>query len=1494
MKYRATRLLMLLTLLRTRILRWVSLGSILLGSSVTASATIDPVNLLGTYGFEGQIGKLSAHPTNPAWVLWTKDSIQSEMIPDLDAGVLRSVAPGDDLPLEFVATIGASAVRGITVGGKTFSRQFTTKSVYTSPKFKIQGPFKVWWDATQDFSAHATDLLKHLEDVRDQSWAFGMRDTPSIRAGFYQNIYFHSPGDNPKPPGSGGNGVGTDSNKHPFFGTGGSYNVIDNHYHEGFHLFQYSANSPGFAYSGDSAWYIEASANWMASINLPLLEGVFPTASAIYSNPQLPLWRTFNSSYPSSFDEPKNWNRETHQYGLNTFLAYLTEVAKVPRSIIVQGFYAKTSLKPQAYLSSQIGAEAFREHFADWAAHNAASFDYLTRAQWIHSLGHLKSYGDPADIHPYVRTFYDEGTDGQWIAPQATLMTQGWSYHLYQIINSSAATYNFSVRGGLVGTAGSPSRFAGRVVVINNGGNRFLPIPMTTQQDGTLSIEASSSDSEVFLVVASVPDSFTGTQTYPYQVKIERVDPKNPGVSIVDPSFEASTPNGWIASDASRVGRISDGAPFADNGAIPDGTGLAHIRSDAGSGAMSLTSANGIRNLLRGQSYNLRFRVNAKAGLADAKGRVTVDGVSTSFVVAPVASQGDRSTPYHFISINFTASRTTVPLAFSNDSSEESVLLLDDVTVSRVSSAAWAVTPWTDDPSTGITSGAIMVYDLGGKANSSINGYTVIGVAGGNPSVSGKFHTKGLAVVGSRTNDLTSGTGGSATMAADWVEGGTPGTLTLTNLTPGVAYALSVFSVGSGSSAQTSTFDASGSRFTVDAGALGPGRGLRLDHFFRAASRSQTITFTPTSPAYPFPVHGFALQKLLVVSDASDSAPFSLRKILGDAASSPGSKTITFSPGLDGATLRLDSQLSIGSDVVIDASQLSHGITLTGAGADRIFEIKSGGTVTLRGLTLTGGHANATAYPLNSGGAIFNAGNLTLERCTLAENSAGSGGAIRSETQLTVDSCTLSNNSSTIDGGAIFSGGTLTIRNSTIAGNSTGGPGGGVDKLAGTLTLINSIIAKNTSAFGGKDLAGAVNTREGVNFIGNPTGASGLGILKPHYLTGDPLLTSLADHGGPTWTMALMPGSPAINAAGATQAAPAIDQRGVSRPVDSKADIGAFEYVGAENVAPLLVSISNRTNDWSETLSITLKATDPDGPADKLRFALVDAPVGAELDPVTGRLTWTPTPAEPPSVYRFTAEVTDDGFPKLSTVQKFSVVVLKANQRITFDVLAPKTYGDRSLLLDANASSGLPPSYSILSGPATVDGNLLKITGTGTITVQASQPGDAFFGPAAPVDRSFEVTKASQTIDFPSLGEKQAGDPAFPLEATATSGLPVTFTVVSGPATLQGTQLSVTDAGSIIIRASQAGDSNFNAADDVMRSFSAMVRLAPALAITLSGGKAIFTWPSSASGFLLESTGDPFFQNWSIATPSPVLLEGQNVVTIESTGVARFYRLRRP
>lgn len=173
----------------------------------------------------------------------------------------------------------------------------------------------------------------------------------------------------------------------------------------------------------------------------------------------------------------------------------------------------------------------------------------------------------------------------------------------------------------------------------------------------------------------------------------------------------------------------------------------------------------------------------------------------------------------------------------------------------------------------------------------------------------------------------------------------------------------------------------------------------------------------------------------------------------------------------------------------------------------------------------------------------------------------------------------------------------------------------------------------------------------------------------------------------------------------------------------------------------------------------------------------------------------------------------------LTPSSRIAQTLVPSSQSITFGSLADKTFGDAPFVLTATASSGLPPSYSIVRGSASIEGRILTLTGVGTVVVRASQAGNPAFAAAAPVERSFMV-KLGQSVTFGSLADKTFGDPPFTLTATASSGLPVVFSIVSGPAALAGNILTMTGLGTIVIRASQPGNLTAVAAVPVDRSFT--------------------------------------------------------------------------
>ncbi len=123
-----------------------------------------------------------------------------------------------------------------------------------------------------------------------------------------------------------------------------------------------------------------------------------------------------------------------------------------------------------------------------------------------------------------------------------------------------------------------------------------------------------------------------------------------------------------------------------------------------------------------------------------------------------------------------------------------------------------------------------------------------------------------------------------------------------------------------------------------------------------------------------------------------------------------------------------------------------------------------------------------------------------------------------------------------------------------------------------------------------------------------------------------------------------------------------------------------------------------------------------------------------------------------------------------------TLTVNQLSQTISFGTLADRAYTTVPFTLAAAASSGLPVSFSILSGPATLSGSDLTITGVGTVTVRATQGGNATYAAATNVDRSFNVTKAAATVTLGSLTSTYDGTAKSATATTNPAGLNVTFT----------------------------------------------------------------------------------------------------------------------
>jgi hypothetical protein len=216
------------------------------------------------------------------------------------------------------------------------------------------------------------------------------------------------------------------------------------------------------------------------------------------------------------------------------------------------------------------------------------------------------------------------------------------------------------------------------------------------------------------------------------------------------------------------------------------------------------------------------------------------------------------------------------------------------------------------------------------------------------------------------------------------------------------------------------------------------------------------------------------------------------------------------------------------------------------------------GHVAVRDSTFSGN----TATSLGGGLANLQSQDGTsVSGSTFQGNTADTGGALFTEfnATTTLTNSTFFDNHATSSGGGAYTNGILAATNVTISANSATGSGGGLFNTPyGSTTLLNTIVAGSPS---GGNCAGAINDGGG-NLQSGPESACGSSVP-----VGDPALGPLQSNGGPTPTMALLPGSAAIDA-GTNAGCPATDQRGATRPQDGNGDLvavcdsGSFEFAG--------------------------------------------------------------------------------------------------------------------------------------------------------------------------------------------------------------------------------------------------------------------------------------------------------------------------------------------
>ncbi|MDB5273117.1 MAG: hypothetical protein JWO58_1484 [Chitinophagaceae bacterium] len=345
-------------------------------------------------------------------------------------------------------------------------------------------------------------------------------------------------------------------------------------------------------------------------------------------------------------------------------------------------------------------------------------------------------------------------------------------------------------------------------------------------------------------------------------------------------------------------------------------------------------------------------------------------------------------------------------------------------------------------------------------------------------------------------------------------------------------------------------------------------------------------TFTLFSILYVLVLINQVQATTFVVQNLNDSGTNSLRAAItsanADATATSSSPHIISFDILGGGTISLLSALPDLNNFIVINGQAER-ITVSGGTGIRGFSVANGSEITINNLDIRNGKLSSDV-----GAGVLNDGTLTIDNCTIAGNNVsgtGQGAGIYNSSlgTLTVTNSTISGNTSGNYGGGICSYADLEVVNCTIADNNAGG-GAGIASYGGMIA-INVTVVNNSGGgiyYGGAADQGAF---ENVLAVGSVTGddlysTSSVDVIGNHNIFGTVTLITftgvsnttgatkaavfgtniLGDNGGTTQTVALISGSPAIDAgtSGGSTGAPTLDQIGQSR--SGATDIGAFEF----------------------------------------------------------------------------------------------------------------------------------------------------------------------------------------------------------------------------------------------------------------------------------------------------------------------------------------------
>jgi len=626
------------------------------------------------------------------------------------------------------------------------------------------------------------------------------------------------------------------------------------------------------------------------------------------------------------------------------------------------------------------------------------------------------------------------------------------------------------------------------------------------------------------------------------------------------------------------------------------------------------------------------------------------------------------------------------------------------------------------------------------------------------------------------------------------------------------------------------------------------------------------------------------------VTNCNDSGPGSLRQAVADASSGD---TITFAMSPACSTVDLASPIAVSTTITIQGPG-ANVLALSGGNANPVLEITDC-TVSISGLMVEDGYAsdNDGIAGGGIGGGIYNDGTLTLEDDVVSQNSASyeGGGIFDQSGDITISDTTVSNNTaqfgagvwnggtdattalmsySTVSnngssvttgfGGGIFNDGTLSIASSTVANNVAYNSGGGIYNSGGTLNISNSTVADNTvpntTDSGGdlKTIDGDVTIGASIVALSNTSaqdcnevggsftdlgynldddGSCGFTTSNNDLPDTNPMLdtTGLQNNGGPTETIALEPGSPAIDAVTTSSLCPSTDQRGAPR--SAPCDIGAFDTDGPSSTTGPYeffcpnTSAGNLVMNDVTTTAVMSPLTPSPGQSFQvtdyqtwlyLPSGLVNGMAGLGATAISGSLSTQldTTDASPSTVASGTQSFNQ---PIPNPVPGSGMQLVIPDPATSLGPLTATT-SDPTIEEDPSATLNLVPNgegIPSITLDCTAYPNDTLPTGTSSVSPSGS--------PISPVIAFAGSGATSQTVSFTTDAPTDAtvGGSEYDVTASASSGLPVNTYIdptSSSVCSMSDSIVSFNTVGTCTVDSVQLGDTEYGPSPVAQQSFT--------------------------------------------------------------------------